>query len=187
MSIAARKLSSENAPQIYVACLAAYNNAKLHGRWIDCTLGLDHVWDEIKDILKTSPENSTAYPCEEYAIHDYMNFPEGIIKEYTSPSTVVEYAELMTNDDAGLAIVELKSHLGLDSLESAKQYHDDNYCGEWDDFEAYSDEYIDSTGMLYEVPETIKNYFDYKSFARDLEMDYITIEVGGMTHVWHNS
>ena len=26
-----------DTPRIYVACLAAYNNGRLHGRWIDAT------------------------------------------------------------------------------------------------------------------------------------------------------
>ena len=52
-------------PKIYVACLAAYNNAYLHGKWIDLTQELEDVWTEINTMLKSSPIPE----AEEYAIH----------------------------------------------------------------------------------------------------------------------
>jgi len=38
--------------RIYVACLASYNNGVLHGRWIDATLGADHIWEEIEKVKR---------------------------------------------------------------------------------------------------------------------------------------
>ena len=55
---------------IYVACLAAYNNGKLHGCWIDATQELDDIQDQINSMLVSSPEED----AEEYAIHDYEGF-----------------------------------------------------------------------------------------------------------------
>lgn len=40
--------------RIYVACLASYNNGKLHGKWIDVG-DVDDVWAGINEVLKTSP------------------------------------------------------------------------------------------------------------------------------------
>lgn len=40
--------------KIYVACLASYNNGILHGRWIDTTLGEDHIRKQIEAILSRS-------------------------------------------------------------------------------------------------------------------------------------
>lgn len=56
--------------KIYVACLAAYNNGKLHGRWIDATQGEDHIWDETRAMHAESPEPD----AEEWSIHDYEGF-----------------------------------------------------------------------------------------------------------------
>lgn len=42
-------------PSIYVACLAAYNSGYLHGRWIDASLGQNHIWDEVNAMLSKSP------------------------------------------------------------------------------------------------------------------------------------
>ena len=49
----------EVTPRIYVACLSAYNNAKLHGTWIDATQDLDTIWDEVNAMLKASPISIT--------------------------------------------------------------------------------------------------------------------------------
>ena len=41
--------------RIYIACLASYNNGRLHGRWIDATSDVDEMSAEIRKILRTSP------------------------------------------------------------------------------------------------------------------------------------
>ena len=56
-------------PRIYVACLAAYNNGCLHGRWIDATTP-DEIRREVSAMLAASPEPGS----EEHAIHDYEGF-----------------------------------------------------------------------------------------------------------------
>lgn len=185
MSIAARKLTHDSAPQIYVACLAAYNNGKLHGRWIDASLGTNHIWDEINDILKTSPENLPGYPCEEWAIHDYMNFPDNLLHEYSGVDKVATYAEILT-EPHGEAILDLHFYLGMYDIDETLQHHKDNFCGGFNHFQEYAERYIDDCGLLSEVPDSLKYYFDYDSFARDLEHDYIVIKNDGCCYVWHN-
>ena len=43
-------------PRIYVADLAAYNNGKLHGVWVDAALELDDIQEAVVKMLKASPE-----------------------------------------------------------------------------------------------------------------------------------
>jgi len=57
-------------PRIYVADLAAYNNGILHGVWIDATTELDDIQEQVRKMLRSSPEQD----AEEYAIHDYEGF-----------------------------------------------------------------------------------------------------------------
>ncbi|MEP0315093.1 MAG: antirestriction protein ArdA, partial [Hyphomonas sp.] len=51
-------------PRIYVACLAAYNNGCLHGRWIAVTTP-DEIMSEVRAMLADSPLPD----AEEWAIH----------------------------------------------------------------------------------------------------------------------
>lgn len=54
-----------NDIRIYVADLAAYNNGKLHGVWINATDDLDDIQKQVNKMLAESPEGF----AEEYAIH----------------------------------------------------------------------------------------------------------------------
>ena len=56
--------------RIYEADLAAYNNGKLHGVWINVSDDLDGIHEQINAMLAESPEGF----AEEYAIHDYEGF-----------------------------------------------------------------------------------------------------------------
>jgi antirestriction protein len=46
---------STDTPRIYVACLSAYNNGHLHGRWIDADRDADDIRKDIKSMLSQSP------------------------------------------------------------------------------------------------------------------------------------
>ena len=48
------------------------------------------------------------------------------------------------------------------------------YQGEYSDDEAFAEEYLESTGMLQEIPESLRYYFDTAAFARDMMMDYFS-------------
>lgn len=151
-------------PRIYVACLAAYNAGKLHGKWIDATLGQEHIEDQIKSILATSPEEN----AEEYAIHDYEGFATYKINEYQSIETVAELAEAI--EEHGELIVDLMGHLGLDSVSEAIEYYNDNYAGEHSSLEDFAAEFLEDTGELNQIPVHLRSYFDFESFSRDLEL-----------------
>lgn len=60
----------------------------------------------------------------------------------------------------------------LDAFESA-------YQGEFSSIEEYAEEYVSSTGMLDGVPETVRQYFDYEAFARDLRLSGDVCEQNG--------
>ena len=58
--------------QIYIACLAAYNSGYLHGKWIDVSSDEEEMKTEAQKVIKTSPVPD----AEEWAIHDYDDFPK---------------------------------------------------------------------------------------------------------------
>ena len=57
--------------KVYIACLAAYNSGTLHGEWIEPSSDVEELSEQIKAILKKSP----APDAEEWAFHDYDDFP----------------------------------------------------------------------------------------------------------------
>ncbi len=167
-----------DTPRIYVACLAAYNNGHLHGSWIDVE-DEDSIRDAVKDILKSSPIPD----AEEWAIHDYENFDGVTINEYDSFARVVEIAEFIGNC-SGFGGKLLENYGGdIEDAESALE----RYNGEYESLADFAEELTESTT---EIPKTLKYYIDYKSMARDMEMngDVFTIETGYKEiHVFWNN
>ena len=154
--------------RIYVACLAAYNNGKLHGAWIDATQDIDDIQEQIVQMLKNSPESD----AEEYAIHDYEGFDgyglseyEGIQSVHEIACFIEEYPEL-----AG----ELLSHFG-GSLDDARKAIEDSYSGSYKSLADYAEELTEGTTQ---IPESLAYYIDYERMGRDMELsgDIYTIE-----------
>ena len=154
--------------RIYVACLAAYNSGYLHGRWIDATLELDDIWEQVKVMLAASPVEDS----EEYAIHDYEGFGgyglgdyEGIERAHELACFIEEYPAL-----AG----ELLNHFG-GSLDDARKAVEDQYSGCYSSLADYVQEWTENTS---EIPSSLEFYIDYERMGRDFELsgDIFTIE-----------
>lgn len=108
--------------RIYVADLAAYNNGKLHGVWINATDDLDDIQEQVNQMLAESPEGF----AEEYAIHDYEGFDSYTLNEYEGLQSAHEIACFIEEypDFGG----ELLNNFGGD-LEEVRAAAGENYCG----------------------------------------------------------
>jgi antirestriction protein len=166
--------------RIYVACLASYNAGTLHGEWIDIE-GKDYaeVMEEIQAILKASPEQD----AEEWAIHDHEGFDGLDVSEYHDIQELVDYSEAITKSGHDPELISgVMDNLGI-GVSEAIEYISDNYCGQYDSLEDWAEGSLDD--MLSALPESLRGYFDYASYARDFELDgrIFTIENGRNVHV----
>lgn len=187
-------------PRVYVACLASYNNGVLHGKWIDADQCADAIAEEVQEMLRESrfPDVTVTCPicnrecleagfeacthcnntgevpsAEEHAIHDYEGF-EGIkLSESEDFETVAHHAEML--EEHGAAWAAFVDWTGEDS----EARFQDLYLGQFDSMTAYAEEYVESTGMLQGVDETVRRYFDYEAFGRDLELGGDVVEHNG--------
>jgi antirestriction protein len=94
---------SENEPSIYVADLLAYTEGRLEGFWLDLSdydSGAE-VMERIQQFLDAQSKK-TGELHEEYAIHDFENFPSEL------------YSEYMTEDDFDKIISAYKVQNELD-------------------------------------------------------------------------
>jgi antirestriction protein len=162
-------MTDENASiKIYVACLAAYNDGILHGRWIDATLGEEHIRDGIKAMLAQSP----VMVAEEWAIHDTEGF-EGVgISEYASIASVSEIAAFI--DEVGPVAAKLMEHFA--DLEEAREAMRDHYAGVYSSVADFAQELTEESTK---IPESLQYYIDWELLARDLEInDILALETG---------
>lgn len=148
-------------PRIYVACLAAYNNGRLHGTWIAADQGEDHIWDEVRAMLAASPE----LDADEHAIHDYEGFEGARLSEYASFETVCALAEFIA--ERGALGAKLYEHFG-DDLDQARAAFDD-YCGEYESLADFAETLNRDTGP--EIPDAFQYYIDWAAMGRDMELN----------------
>ncbi|MEM0984834.1 MAG: antirestriction protein ArdA [Pseudomonadota bacterium] len=147
-------------PRIYVACLAAYNNGFLHGRWIDATTP-DEIWEHVRAMLADSPEPDS----EEHAIHDYEGFEGANLSEYASFETVCELADFI--EERGALGVKLFRHFADDLAEARAAFED--YAGEYRSAAEFAEQLHEDTGT--EIPESLRYYIDWQALARDMALN----------------
>jgi antirestriction protein len=175
--------NSQITPQIYVACLSSYNQGILHGSWIDADQEAEDIHSEIQNMLGKSPADG---PNEEWAIHNHVGFGVSL-SEYASIENVTELAQFICEFGQPLAS---KAYEHCDfNLKAARKMIEENYQGTFSSIEEWAEELLDSTGELQAIPEHLRPYFDFSSYARDLELnsEIFIIEDTHQVHVFWNN
>ncbi|WP_028284479.1 antirestriction protein ArdA [Oceanicaulis alexandrii] len=153
--------------RIYVACLAAYNNGRLHGRWIDAAQDADDIRAEISDMLAASPIPK----AEEWAIHDHEGFEGAPISECHGIDSVADLAAFIAEHGAlGGKLIE---HYGGD-LDEARTAIEDHYAGEYASLAEFAQELTEQSTT---VPKCLDFYIDYERMGRDMALcDVFAVE-----------
>ena len=150
-------------PRVYIASLEAYNSGILHGQWVDA----DDIENGVIEVLDTCPKN------------DYEYFHVDLC-EYSSVDTVLKYVEIcdyFKDEEQAEAYFKFCEHVGLDWSDEEYTAFEESYQGCFDCQPSFTEEYVDSIGLLDSIPDDLKCYFDYEKFNRDLFMcDFFDIE-----------
>lgn len=162
-------------PQIYVTCLAAYNDGQLHGTWIDANKDVDDIYDDIQIMLSMSPAESAG----DWAIHAYEGFGQINIHEFESIENVVKLATFIVNQGE-LGATLLQNY----SMEEAELLLCEHYQGSYDSEIGFAYALFNEC-YAQAMPEHLMSYIDYSAFARDLfSSDYFSVETNGYAHVF---
>lgn len=186
--------------KIYVACLASYNAGTLHGAWIDLE-GKDSadVGAEIAAMLRASPfpnvrvkdpDTGKSVPsAEEWAIHDYESpVPLGEFAGIESALEAQKIEELANEFGEDVVSAALQCVDSDDSADDIREALSERYRGVYDTKADFAADLIDECGDLQNVPDSLARYFDYESYARDLELggDVSFVRNSGGLHVFWN-
>ncbi|MCY0148326.1 antirestriction protein ArdA [Hoeflea sp. G2-23] len=169
------------AQRIYAACLAAYNNGILHGRWIDAANDADEMQEQVDAMLSESPIPD----AEEWAIHDHEGL--GNIGEYAGLEAVakrVKLAELAEDRNIPLAVLMSYVEEYCSDGDDLERDLDDKYAGEFTDAGDWAAEQAENMGR--EIPDWLDCYIDWEGVSRDWLMDYSSYEHDGTTYLFHN-
>lgn len=162
-----RECLDDDAPQIYVACLSAYNNSKLHGMWIDCTQDAEEIQEDIEWMLSWSPcRNYEA--CEEWAIHDFQNWHGIHLDEYEDINKLAELAQILSEHGAAYA-----AYYEYDSSEASVEDFQEHYWGEYKNEEDFVYDQLEQQGLIKTLEDMgiPSFYLNLEAIARDWFID----------------
>jgi antirestriction protein len=139
-------------PSVYVGTYSKYNSGSIQGAWLDLTKYADH--DEfIAACLELHKDESDP----ELMFQDFEGFP----KQYYGESGIHEdlWDEFLNLDDNQreimAAYIECTGEAGA-SFNDAE----DKHFGKFESFDDFAFDYVESTGMLANIPDGIARYFD---------------------------
>ncbi|MGF1488795.1 MAG: antirestriction protein ArdA [Prochloraceae cyanobacterium] len=171
-------------PQIYVACLSAYNCGYLHGKWLDATQDPVDIRKEIEIILQTSPV-ADEEACEEWAIHEYENFKGISIGEYESLENVSQLANAVLF--YGAAFAAFYESESFDNIDSAISQFEDRYQGEYQQKSDFALEYAENCGHSLEESHPLYDYINFDRYADDLfSSSFYYVRSGNSIYVFAN-
>jgi hypothetical protein len=168
-------MSKDDSPKVYIADLMEYNNGRLVGKWFDLT-NYSNASELMQDIQAMLDEQTKKDPDgevhEEWAVHDYENFPRAMYSEYMNEADFQKIIDVIQGaEDSDLpfdVILEAMSDLGLEDITDVKDRYFSSVPAsmgnEWRDF-AY--EYVDAIGGISSGIKNPDYYFDFEAFGRD--------------------
>ena len=153
--------------KIYVASLEQYNSGRMVGDWITPTDYLS--FEKFNNAIQVATEYA-----DEVAVHDY----DGIDMSNEYPDFEDLYYFCQALEDSWLdneVIIAYAEDTGKELDNELITDAENNYVGTYSSFKDYAEEWADE--QLVFQDDFIKSYFDYESFARDLEYDYMVCDV----------
>lgn len=186
--------NAADTPRAWVGCLACYNAGRLVGECFDGVEAGEATPEDVhsgrvectcpRSALLTTHDPECPVPSagarhEELWVFDHEGYG-ALIPGECSPAEAQAKAEELAVLPQGerAAFAAYAGYVGAEyaDVEGFREA----YAGEWESALDYAYAYVEDTGMLHGVDDTIARYFDYQGFARDLELggDICTMPAG---------
>ena len=129
-------------------------------------------WDEVKEILQAKfpqaeideilcsdieglPRHFYASNCDSFAMDEWADFRDQLANTHLDEEVIDAYLENMGSYGG----------VNISNIEDA-------YYGEFDDFTDLAYHLMEETGDLNQIPESLRYYFDFEAYGRDLSYDF---------------
>lgn len=166
--------STTTTPRVYVGTYAKYNNGSIEGKWLD----LEDYSDK-EDFLEACAELHKDESDPELMFQDFEGIPEGMISESHIDDDLWDWVNL-DDDDKNLLKVYRDNIDTSGTLEDAQEAYEGTFTSPED----WAEETLRDQGALASMPENLRGYFDYASFARDCGFDGYTFAEVSYGEVW---
>ena len=155
--------------RVYVGTYAKYNDGSLFGKW----LSLEDYNDK-EEFLKACAELHSDEEDPELMFQDWEGIPSGMVSECSVDAECWTLLDAYERYDEG-AVIAYCQCFG----EWNEARFNDSFRGEFDSWETMAEELLEETGVIYEIPENLRYYFDYEKYARDLRIAGDLVEHSG--------
>lgn len=179
-------------PQAYVSTYSLYNNGYLSGRWFAASelYDAEAVMAEIRRLAVKDgiPESELDEVVgDEIMVQDTDGYPFDIRTD--DLDMLAEIGEAVEDDDDLTLRIRLleESHgtYGMGYTEIIEAARDLCWT-EGRDIEDCAAQWCEDTGILDEIPDRLRCYFDFASYARDLRYDgFAEVRYDGTTYLIH--
>lgn len=146
--------------RVYVGTYAKYNSGSTQGAWLDLSDYTDR-----DDFYVACAELHPDEDDPEFMFQDWEDIPSSLIGESSISPECWELLEAYDEFDEGA--VNAYCHL---FGEWDKDKFQDCYRGEFSSWEDMVEQLLEDTGELNQIPEHLRNYFDYQAYARDMRL-----------------
>jgi antirestriction protein len=160
--------------QVWVGCLACYNNGNLNGEWVDA--------EDAPEWECKHAEHEETWCLD----HDMGPWIEGECSPQHAADVASRLQEIEGNYPPLDVIAAYCDNFSEDVLTVDLDLVEEAYEGEWQTWRDYADNAADDL-VLGGREDTLAQYFDYEAWARDLECDYWTAPASNYhVHVFRN-
>jgi len=159
---------------IYVADIAAYNAGTLRGEWLDVS-GFDK-----SDLRSSIDDLLSKWEAEEWGFFDFEGFPYNF-GEYESLDNIAAYIQAVETYEHPVVNAYL-NFFDINELEMLCE----RYLGEFESDTDFVHYWLEETGELQSVNESLRSYFDAEAWLRDAVLNgtFNYLRVGGKTYVF---
>jgi antirestriction protein len=175
---------AETTPRIFVASLADYVAGRHHGAWLPA-VDVGEVRAGVSEMLKASRIPGAS----EAVIHDFEGFGSYRLSEYETDFELV-CAVGAAIQEHGVLFAEYLGHVGqpkdLGDVADALEHFEESYQGDFDSLTDWAEQFLEDTGALTDVPESLRPYIDVEKWADDAAMngDIFSVVLDGRTHAF---
>ena len=151
--------------KIFITNLGKYVEGELVGEWLE----LPATEDEINELMERI---GIGEEYEEVFITDYESDLNIKVGEYDNIEALNEMAdEIVSLDEWELETLEALLTYFDDVEEALENIEDVTIWSDCDDMAEVAEQYAEETGLLDDVPDELKLYFDYDLYGRDMEIE----------------
>ena len=150
------------------------------GLWVD--LMTIENWESVEALLSAKYPNADideilcadiegigkcfyASNCDSFDMTEWLEFRESFEASHLDIEAIQDYIENYGANDLDISNIE------------------DCYYGQYDDFDSFVYQFVDDCDILHGMEESLKCYFDYEKYGRDLSYDFF---IGSNGHVFRS-